>query len=179
MYYVIQTAPNKESEVELYIERILDGELYTKYFHPIRVIPKKIRGEWVNRYEKLFPGYVFLITDRIEEIYLALKKIPAMTKLLGKENDRYYPLTPEEEEWLNRLLDISEKASFERFDAEVAISNVEFDENDNVVIKDGPLKNMEGYIKKINLHKKIAEVEVDFMNNKTVIYLGIEFLKKR
>ena len=37
---------------------------------------------------------------------------------------------------------------------------------------------MQGQIRKINLHKRRAEVEVDFMNQKTVIHLGIEILEK-
>lgn len=51
-------------------------------------------------------------------------------------------------------------------------------ENDEVVILSGPLENMKGMIKKINLHKRVAEVEVNFMNRKTVIYLGIELVAR-
>ena len=39
--------------------------------------------------------------------------------------------------------------------------------------------HMEGYIKKIDLHRRIALVEVDFMNQKTVIHLGIEMVGKK
>ncbi len=38
---------------------------------------------------------------------------------------------------------------------------------------------MDGMIRKINLHKRIAEVEVEFMNRKTIVYLGIELLDNR
>ena len=47
-----------------------------------------------------------------------------------------------------------------------------------MTILSGPLKSVEGQIKKINLHRRIAEVEVDFMNRKTVVYLGIEMVGK-
>ena len=36
----------------------------------------------------------------------------------------------------------------------------------------------EGRIKKVHLHRRVAEVEVDFMGRKTVIHLGIELVGK-
>ena len=60
---------------------------------------------------------------------------------------------------------------------EVQISRVSVSEDDKITILSGPLKNMEGCIKKIDLHRRIAKVEVDFM--KTVIHLGIEMVEKR
>lgn len=62
---------------------------------------------------------------------------------------------------------------------EVPVSQISVSENDAVTILSGPLKNVEGQIKKINLHGRIAEVEVDFMNRKTVIHLGIEMVGKK
>ena len=60
---------------------------------------------------------------------------------------------------------------------EVPVSQISVSENDAVTIMSGPLKNVEGQIKKINLHRRIAEV--DFMNRKTVIHLGIEMVKRK
>ena len=62
---------------------------------------------------------------------------------------------------------------------EIQLSQVSVSEDDAVTILSGPLKNMEGYIRKIDLHRRIAKVEVDFMNRKTLIHLGIEMVEKR
>ena len=62
---------------------------------------------------------------------------------------------------------------------EVSISKVRIDEGNEIRIISGPLKHMGGMIKKINLHKRMAEVEIEFMNRRTVIYLGIELLEKK
>lgn len=59
---------------------------------------------------------------------------------------------------------------------EAAISQIGFDEGNEIKIISGPLKDMEGMVKKINLHKRTAEVEVEFMGRKTAVYLGIELL---
>ena len=61
---------------------------------------------------------------------------------------------------------------------EVQLSQISVSEDDVITILSGPLKNMEGCIKKIDLHRRIAKVEVDFMNQKTVIHLGIEMVDK-
>ena len=39
--------------------------------------------------------------------------------------------------------------------------------------------DLEGMIRKINLHKMIAEVEVPFMNGETVIHLGVEMVEQK
>ena len=62
---------------------------------------------------------------------------------------------------------------------EVDLSQVSVSEDDVITILSGPLKSMEGYIRKIDLHRRIAKVEVEFMNRKTVIHLGIEMVGKK
>ena len=62
---------------------------------------------------------------------------------------------------------------------EVNLSLVEVGENDEVKILSGPLKDMVGMVRKINMHKRIAEVEVVFMGRKIVLHLGIEIVEKK
>lgn len=76
-------------------------------------------------------------------------------------------------DWLGQMIESPGK------DMEVQLSQVSVSDNDVITILSGPLKNMEGRIKKIDLHRRMAKVEVDFMNRKTVIHLGIEMVGKR
>ena len=172
MYYVIQVASGMEDKVEEQIGIIVEKGIYQHCFHPIRHVKKKIRGEWKELREKLLPGYVFIVSDDIEELYLRLRYVPAFTKLLGKDDGQFVPLPEHEVEWLKKITG----AAGGRMEAE--LSRVSVSEDDVVTILSGPLKSMEGYIKKIDLHRRIAKVEVDFMNRKTVIHLGIEMVKK-
>ncbi len=172
MYYVIQVASGMEDKVEEQIEVMVEKGIYQQCFHPIRHVKKKIRGEWKELREKLLPGYVFIVSDDIEELYLRLRYVPAFTKLLGKDGGQFVPLPEHEVEWLKKITGSADS----RMEAE--ISRVSVSEDDVVTILSGPLKDMEGYIKKIDLHRRIAKVEVDFMNQKTVIHLGIEMIEK-
>lgn len=176
MYYVIQVAPGKEEDVEMHItERVPEG-LYSSCFHPMRHVRKKFRRKWRDKHEKLLPGYVFIDSEEVHELYLALRRIPMMTKLLGWDEKCIPALTERETAWLEKLISIGQDGSI---NGDVSLSQVEVDENDEVKILSGPLQDMEGMIKKINLHKRIAEVEVEFMGRKTVIYLGIEMIEKK
>ncbi|MCI8797992.1 MAG: antiterminator LoaP [Dorea sp.] len=172
MYYVIQVASGMEDKVEEQIEVMIEKGIYQQCFHPIRHMKKKIRGEWKELREKLLPGYVFIVSDDIEEFYLRLRYVPAFTKLLGKDGGQFFPLPEHEVEWLKKITGSADSHM------EAEISRVSVSEDDVVTILSGPLKDMEGYIKKIDLHRRIAKVEVDFMNQKTVIHLGIEMIEK-
>ena len=170
MYYVIQVASGMEDKAEEQIRAMIEKGVYNHCFHPIRHVKKKIRGEWKELYEKLLPGYVFVTSNDVRELYLKLKYVPAFTKILGKTNDQFIPLPEDEVEWIEKIIDSADE------NMRVGISQIAVTENDEITILSGPLKNIEGCIRKIDLHRRIAKVEVDFMNRKTVIHLGVEMV---
>lgn len=176
MYYVIQVAPGKETDTELYITKRVEAELYSSCFHPVRQVRKKFHGEWKDKHEKLLPGYVFINSEKAEELYLALKSIPMLTKFLGWNREYVTALNEYETEWLEAIISVDRDGMIT---GEVPLSQIEVNEYDGIKILSGPLQDMEGMVKRINLHKRIAEVEVEFMGRKTVIHLGIEMIEKK
>lgn len=176
MYYVIQVAPGKEEDTERYIEERVSQEWYSSCFHPVRHVRKKFRGVWQDRHEKLMPGYVFIDSGNAKELYMDLKSIPMMTKFLGWEKEFITALSEEEADWLKRIVSAGRDG---RITGEVGLSRIEVDENDEVRILSGPLKDMAGMVKRINLHKRVAEVEVEFMGRKIGLYLGVEMVERK
>lgn len=163
-------APGEEARTEALIAARVDGGLYGRCFHPLRHVRKKFHGEWKDCHEKLIPGYVFVTSGCIEKLYQKLKRVPALTKILGySDGELFIPLAAGEAEWLEKVTADG---------TEVLLSQVAVSEGDAVKVLGGPLKNMEGHIKKINLHRRIAEVEVNFMGRRTVIHMGIELVRK-
>lgn len=194
MYYVLQVASGKEEKAEIYISVILSNTLYGECFHLTRHMRKKFHGKWVDVQEKLLPGYVFITTENAKELFLELKKVPMHTNIVGRDGWNFARMQDSDIEWLENIREFgvcavpqkcqknSEKRkkgiSEDRPWYEVGLSQVSVDEGEQIQIVSGPLKGIEGMVKKIHLHRRMAEVEIPFMKRKTVIYLGIELLEK-
>ncbi len=208
MYFAIQVMSGQEIMTENLIRAMLKEDACDGVFHLTRAVRKKLRGEWRDIIQTLIPGYVFVSTPDALKLYEGLKRVPELTKVLGKDAEaNFYPLRDEDEEWLQLMapeamgletedlgevdVDISyeelvrsgaeekKKAAGGRFgEVQVGISYIDINENDKVTIVSGPLKGMKGKIKKIDLHRRIAEVETNFMGQKMNLHLGIEFAKK-
>lgn len=175
-WYVIQTVSSEENKVIDYIskyENQTDNEGKTVVkdcFVPKRELRKKIKGEWRTVTERIFPGYIFMVTDDPEKLFYLLKDVPRMTKLLGRDKDGFIELKSSEVDFISRI-------GNDRKDHTIKMSKIGFDENDKVILS-GDLSTMNGYIKKIDKHRRQAIVEVEMFGRKTEIYAGFEFMKK-
>lgn len=183
MYYVLQVAPEEEDKTEALIMAILPKELYGECFHLTRHMRKKFHGKWMDMREKLLPGYVFITAEKVEKLFLELKRVPIFTNIVGRDGWNFSEMSAYEVEWLEKIRECSLKNSEINREKlswyEVGMSQVDINQGNKIEVVSGPLKGIEGMVKKINLHKRIAEVEIPFMRKKTIIYLGIEFLKKK
>ena len=174
MWYVIQVISGQENQTILLIEKMVSEGTIKQCFVPIRRLKKKFCGAWHDVTEKLFPGYVFLITEQPQLLYEELKGVPALTKILGRNEEYFTPLTETDVQIMKKLQDgVESNQSWE-----IEISEVLVEAGNRIKILSGPLVNLKGQIKKINLHKRIAAVEVEFMGRKTVVNLGIEIVER-
>ena len=185
--YVIYTGVGRETAAERLIEGAVPPELYVRVFHSCRHMRKKIAGKWADIYEWLIPGYIFVLTDDIRGFSAAIRKLPRLLKLLGRNFDNgepsFTPLTDEEVAWLSSVIgerwfsagdnDISDGQ------AVAELSQIDFDENDNIIVLSGPLMNLSGKVRKINLHRREAEVEIVFMGVPQTVRLGVEIMTKK
>lgn len=197
MWYVIQVMSGREGHTVQVMEKGLPDGIMEECFVPMRRLKKKYHGKWQEVTEKLFPGYIFLITERPQSLYEELKKIPAFTKMLGSCEEYFTPLPEEEVGFLRHLYKLQNTRNIRRNTGngpeiqnmrrtvgkeqdgrilEVGVSQVVVEKERMLRIISGPLKNMEGQIQKINLHKRIAVVETEFMGNKILLHLGIEIV---
>ena len=51
--------------------------------------------------------------------------------------------------------------------------------DDKVIITEGPLKGMEGMIKKIDRHRRTAAIEIEMFDRKVLMNVGLEIVEKR
>ena len=133
-------------------------------------LKKRMRLKTGKEYfEPFFPGYVFLQTEELDD---------AKLRILAKYSGflRYLPSTTDIQP-LSKL-DLEIVTSMLKFGTTIEIVPVMFDENDRIIILDGPFKNLPGKIIAVNRRNKRVNIQLDFMNGMRVIGLTYEEIKK-
>ncbi len=167
MWYVIQVRTGTEENIRLQCQKYMFSDVLNDCFIPYFEEKKHIQGKWKIQKRILFPGYVFLDADESEQLSRKLKNVSGLTKLLGT-GDEVVPLTEEEVRFLmafggdEQIVQISEGII----------------ENSKVIILSGPLTGKEGYIKKIDRHKRKALLEISLFGRMQRIQVGLEILSK-
>ena len=90
------------------------------------------------------------------------------SRLLGLNDEDVVALSDNEVMWLECLLSYCDGHNYE-----IPLSKVAID-NGVVMFVSGPLKDMRHLIKKVNLHKRVADVRVELCGKIFSLYMGIE-----
>lgn len=168
MWYVIQVRTGTEEEVVKQCKKVIPREILEKSFLPCFEEMKRYQGEWHKEKKLLFPGYVFLVSEDSEQLYQSLKQIIGLTKLL-KTGREIICLTESE---IQFLLKFGGKEQLVKMSAGIA-------EGDQIRILEGPLKGMEGYIKKIDRHKREACLKLPMFGRMMDAKVGLEIIEKK
>ena len=169
MWYAIQVIGGRENTVLAEIKRTVDPECYKEVFAPKFETQKKIRGEWVTVTAPLLPGYLIVDTRQIDAFSTQLRKVKALTKVLGS-NETFIPLTRPEMDWLN---------SFTNKPHHIVGLSTAVKEGDRIVITSGPLMRHEGLIKSINRRKSLAFLEIQMFGRTITTKVGLAILRKQ
>lgn len=97
----------------------------------------------------------------------ALRGATEHAKVL-RSGEEFFPLYEQEERFLRRMTGDT---------TNVAMS-VGVMEGDRIIVKEGPLVGMEGKIKKIDRHKRMAILEVELFNRVSEMKVGLEIVEK-
>lgn len=168
MWYVVQVFAGEEEKIKRKCRQQISPDILVQCFIPYYEEQKRYLGEWHLDKKILFPGYVFVITEQIQELYKALKKMQGFSKILG---DKEY-LTP---------LSEGEVAFLKKFGGEdqVVGLSVGLMEKDKIKILDGPLMGLEGCIRKIDRHKRRAWIQVEMFGKIVDAMVGLEVVTKK
>lgn len=167
MWYVMQVRVGSEEAIVVQCKNVIEKNILNECFVPYYEFMKKYHGEWHRERKVLFPGYVFLISEHIEELYLELKKVIGLTKMIGT-GEEIVPLSVKEVEFLETF---GEKNQVVKMSKGII-------EGDKVIITSGPLKGNEGCIKKIDRHKRKAYLEVEMFGRMVETQVGVEIVEK-
>jgi len=172
MYYVIQVKTGKEQKaIEDILKNKPNDDPHFDVFAPYRKVNKKYHGEWKEVVERCFPGYIFVNTNNVKELFKQLYFTPGFTRLLGREGDtdNFVPLDEDE----SRMIDILYNKNTDHI---TEISNIEVHEGEKIRVLDGPLAGLETQIKKVNLHKRTVIVEFTLCKRLVEVSVGINII---
>ncbi len=168
MWYVIQVRTGTEEKICIQCKKTIPKSIMEHCFIPHYEEKRKIQGKWKTLQHVLFPGYVFVITNEIDKLRDKLKSVIGMTRLIGSGDD-VVPLTDQE---IALLLSFGGDKQLIEMSEGIIIG-------DMIIINSGPLKGKEGYIRKINRHKRKAWLEIPFFGSMQTVQVGLEIVEKR
>ncbi|MBR3307215.1 MAG: hypothetical protein IKI75_08185 [Lachnospiraceae bacterium] len=165
MWYAIWTETGKEKEAAAELAFFLPEESFKSCWVPTRVVRLKRRGVLKDVEKALFPGYFFIDCDDPGPVIKIIRKLERF-RIILKQGGVYTPITPEEEKLIRRLTD-----RHGRVNVSLCTMN-----EDGLHVMDGPLKNMEPYIKKVDLHRLRVLVELDMFGKKHSFWAAVEMV---
>lgn len=168
MWYVVQVRTGMEEEIITQCRKVIPSSILERCFLPYYEMKKKYQGEWHKEKKVLFPGYVFMITDDINSLYMELKRVIGLTKLIGT-GEEIIPLGQED---ICFLMKFGNEEQIVEMSQGLILDG-------KVVITDGPLKGQEGIIKKIDRHKRKAYLSVPMFGRVLDTQVGLEIIEKR
>lgn len=168
MWYIIQTAVGREESVCNKCKNAFPEGSYRRIFVPKYIILRKYQGTWYEESRVLFPGYIIADSDDGEIIKDILQGPLSRIASPVCVGDDFVPVYPEEEQFLDALLNMNDTVAMSRGD----IVNGEYD------IKEGPLRQRSNCIRKIDRHKRIAKIEFLLYGQSRQAEVGLEIVRK-
>lgn len=174
MWCVMHVKPGSEKRMEEFLDGLIGDEFDSRCFHLTRLRRKKYGGRWQTIEEQLLPGYVFIVTEKPEQLYREFEKVPGCG-LLGDSKEYVSRLDGEEAEFLEKIAGSADGEGAASRIGEIGLSYIKVEKDNRVRVLSGPLLFVEKQVRKIDFHRRVAEVETNLCGEKKVMYLGVEF----
>lgn len=169
-YYAVQVQTNQEEKIiSKATKELCNREKQLKFIFPKRLLKIRKQSITKNELKPIFPGYLFIETESIDHtFYQTIRSIHGFIRFLNSNND-IVALSGK---------DLAILEHFMQFGNIITSSTVYFDENDRIVVSEGPLKGLEGLIIKVDKRKHRAKVKMDFANDSILLDLAFDVLEQ-
>ena len=128
---------------------------------------KKFGGRFHKVQEIVFPPYIFVHTNQEKEVTQLFEQMPELNELLHSK--QFTPLQKEEVDFILRWGDETHL---------LKLSVIRVNEDKTVEIIDGSLKNYKKELVKLDLHRRTAIIQTQFLGEKQEIHLGFQIMGK-
>lgn len=169
MWYAMWVKTGQEEKVQKLCGKMLSEAAVCEQCFLLRYErARKLNGRWTRQKELLFPGYLFVVSENVNELVRKLKEIPEFTRVLG-DSEEPIPLRQEEIRFLQKYT--NEERVLEMSKGYLA--------GDRLVVTEGPLKDYQGKVIHVDRHKRIVTLEMEFFGRTMRMKVGMEVVEKR
>jgi len=169
-WYVVHTYAGYENAVMRNLkQRIVSYGMEDKIFNVIVPTEKKVKikgGKRVEEEEKIYPGYILVDMIVTDDSWYVVRNTPRVTGFVGSG---VYPVPIAKSE-IDEL--------FSRMSADKVTHAINLQENDAVLIVDGPFKDLEGKVSEIDEERGKVKVLVNMFGRETPVELDFLQVKK-
>ena len=164
-WYALFVVTGDEDKVkERLVYKLKQSDL--KVVVPKRRLRERKGGIWDTKIRTLFPGYILLHGEIQMKEYALLKNVPGVIKLLG-DKSKPVEISWYEMDVIKRLICDNEI---------IGCSSIQL-ENQKIIVIDGPLLGLDGYIESIDKRKGRAKVRLNLMGEPRVVELSIAMVQ--
>lgn len=164
-WYVIQTLSGKEEDVKNgLLKYVLKND---EIIYPKRKILVRKAKTYIDSYQSLFPGYIFYKGQYYENIYSYQNRLRGFIKVITEKKNPV-PLYKSEIERILSLINDSNTIDY----SEMIV------EGDKVKVISGPLMDLEGIIKKINIRKQRVTISLYLFGREQEVVLSFSMIDK-
>jgi len=169
-WYTIHTYAGYENAVERNLkQRIESLGMEGKIFDVMVPTEKKIRvkaGKRIVEEEKIYPGYILVRMIVDDDSWFVVRNTPRVTGFVGAGNT---PVPMDEHEVATLM---------KRMTAEAPKHRIDLVKDDQVVIADGPFKDLEGKVGEIDEDRGKVKVMVSMFGRETPVELDFLQIRK-
>jgi transcriptional antiterminator NusG len=169
-WYVVHTYAGYENAVARNLkQRIESLGMQNKIFNVVVPTEKKIKvksGKRVEEEEKIYPGYILVDMIVTDDSWYVVRNTPRVTGFVGSG---VYPVPIAQTE-IDSLM--------KRMANDTVKHNIDLDVDDQVVIADGPFKELEGKVSEVDEDRGKVKVLVNMFGRETPVELDFLQIKK-
>ncbi|MFZ2500707.1 MAG: transcription termination/antitermination protein NusG [Minisyncoccia bacterium] len=169
-WYTIHTYAGYENAVERNLkQRIESLGMEGKIFEVIVPTEKKIHvksGKRITEEEKIYPGYILVRMIVDDDSWFVVRNTPRVTGFVGAGNT---PVPMEESEVATLM---------KRMTAEAPKHRIDLMKDDQVIIADGPFKDLEGKVGEIDEDRGKVKIMVSMFGRETPVELDFLQIRK-
>lgn len=168
-WYTLRVQSNLEKSILDKMTRDRErGEVFwTEAIVPVEKVQIQKKNTKYLREKALFPGYVFLQTNKVGEFESWVKTTPGASYLLKDSEGKPQKLSKEQIDQI-----------FKRLEEEIKPKSDYLYQGDKVEILSGPFSGFNGVIKNTNTDKNTLKLAVTIFGRETLIDLSFDDIKK-